>query len=86
MKTTVVVDEFGRIVLPRAVRTALGIFGRTPLTLEVVGEKAELAATTPPRGELKRKAGRAVYAGSIPEEWDSGAAVLEMRTKRLPRQ
>jgi bifunctional DNA-binding transcriptional regulator/antitoxin component of YhaV-PrlF toxin-antitoxin module len=85
MKMTVVIDKFGRMVLPKAVRNALGIFERGPLTLEMVGGKAELTAAAPPRSEVKRKGGRTVYAGLIPEHWDSGEAVLEMRTRRLQR-
>jgi bifunctional DNA-binding transcriptional regulator/antitoxin component of YhaV-PrlF toxin-antitoxin module len=85
MKKTVVVDDFGRLVLPKSVRTALGIFGRAALTLELVGEKAELAAATSRRSEVKRKGGRTIYSGPIPEDWDSGAAVLEMRQRRLHR-
>jgi len=85
MKSTVVVDEFGRLVLPKSVRAAMGIFGRTPLMIEVVGEKAELAAAEPVRTEVKRKSGRTVYAGPVPDQWDSGAAVLEARARRLGR-
>lgn len=85
MKVTVEVDDFGRIVLPKAVRTVLGIFKRTPLRLEVVGDKAELSVLMPERSEVKRKSGRTVYAGQLPEQWDSGEVILEMRAKRSIR-
>lgn len=85
MKITVTVDEFGRLVLPKAVRTALGIFERMPVTIQVVGDKAELTAGAAISTKLEQKSGRRVYAGPLPEGWDSGAAVLAARARRLVR-
>jgi len=85
MKTTVTVDDFGRLVLPKSIREALGVFGRTSVVIEMVGDKAEMAVTSPPSKELSRKGGRVVYAGPLPEDWNSGDAVRELRNKRSRR-
>lgn len=85
MKTSVMVDDFGRLVLPKPIREALGVFGRTVLVIEVVGEKAEMEIASTPRSDLSRKGGRTVFSGSLPEGWDSGGAVTEMRARRLRR-
>jgi bifunctional DNA-binding transcriptional regulator/antitoxin component of YhaV-PrlF toxin-antitoxin module len=40
MKTSVTVDEVGRLVLPKSILEAIGIFGRTVVTVEVAGNAA----------------------------------------------
>jgi hypothetical protein len=85
MKTTITVDEVGRLVLPKSIREAIGVFGRMALNVEVVGQTARLSAPEPPGGAVSRKRGRLVYAGPLPEGWDSGAAVLRARARRLRR-
>jgi bifunctional DNA-binding transcriptional regulator/antitoxin component of YhaV-PrlF toxin-antitoxin module len=85
MKTSVVVDEVGRLVLPKDIREAIGVFGRMPVNIEVVGQTACITAPEQQKGAVSRKRGRLVYAGSLPENWDSGEAVLKMRERRVRR-
>ena len=85
MKTSVTVDEVGRLVLPKNIREAIGVFGRTSLNVEVVDNSVRLSAPEPSAGDVVRKRGRLVYAGLVPANWDSGQAVLEMRERRLRR-
>jgi bifunctional DNA-binding transcriptional regulator/antitoxin component of YhaV-PrlF toxin-antitoxin module len=85
MKTSLTVDEVGRLVLPKSIREAIGIVGRMTVNVEVVGNAARINAPEPARGALARQRGRRVYAGPMPENWDSGEAVLAMRQRRLRR-
>jgi hypothetical protein len=34
---------------------------------------------------MARKRGRLVYAGPLPQNWDSGEAVTAIRQRRVPR-
>ena len=85
MKSSLTVDEVGRIVLPKPLREALGIRGRARLNVEVVGEMAQLSLQSGEAGPVRRRGGRLVFAGELPAGWDSGAAVQEMRVQRLKR-
>ena len=85
MKTSVTVDEVGRLVLPKNIRETIGVFGRMAVNVEVVGHVARITAPEPARGRVARKRGRLVYAGPLPDNWDSGEAVLQMRERRLRR-
>jgi bifunctional DNA-binding transcriptional regulator/antitoxin component of YhaV-PrlF toxin-antitoxin module len=85
MKATVVVDEVGRLVLPKEIREAIGVFGRTPLSVEVIGNSAQITAPRPPETRLERRGKRTVFAGALPENWDSGEAVLKVRERRMRR-
>jgi bifunctional DNA-binding transcriptional regulator/antitoxin component of YhaV-PrlF toxin-antitoxin module len=85
MKSVVSVDDVGRLVLPKRVREALGVFGRSVITIEVVGDKAELSVPPPPKTEVRKKEGRTVFCGPLPEDWDSGDAVSRMRDLRIRR-
>ena len=85
MKTTVTVDEVGRLVLPKDIREALGVSGRTTVKIEVLENAALITAPEPAARATARKRGRLVYSGSLPEKWDSGDAVLRMRERRLRR-
>ena len=76
MKATVTVDEVGRLVLPKDIREAIGVLGRMAVNVEVVGQAACITAPERPGGAVARKRGRLVYAGPLPENWDSGEAVL----------
>ena len=62
---------------------ALGIEGRTRLKLEVVGDVAQLSRAATGAGPVKRRGQRLVFAGSLPDDWDSASAVNRMRTQRL---
>ena len=82
MKTTVTVDEVGRMVLPKPVREAIGISGRTNVTIEIVSGTAQIAVIDRRNGPVTRRRGRTVYAGPLPLEWDSGEAISRMRERR----
>jgi bifunctional DNA-binding transcriptional regulator/antitoxin component of YhaV-PrlF toxin-antitoxin module len=83
MKLSATVDDFGRVVLPKTVRSILGMERRTALKIEVIGDKIQLSVANAPRSEIKKKRGRPVYGGDLPVGWDSGEAVLRNRTNRL---
>jgi bifunctional DNA-binding transcriptional regulator/antitoxin component of YhaV-PrlF toxin-antitoxin module len=85
MKTNVLIDEVGRLVLPKSVRDAVGIMGRMTVSVEVVGGTAQISAPPSPGGPVKRKGGRMVYAGALPRDWDSGEAVSRVRQGRTRR-
>ena len=82
MKATVTVDEVGRMVLPKPVREAIGISGRTNVTIEIVSGTAQIAVIDRRNGPVTRRRGRTVYAGPLPPEWDSGEAISRMRERR----
>lgn len=73
------------MVLPKGIRQAIGIAGRTVVSIEVVDSAVRITAPEPVRGAVVRKRGRLVHAGPLPENWDSGEAVLAMRQRRLRR-
>jgi bifunctional DNA-binding transcriptional regulator/antitoxin component of YhaV-PrlF toxin-antitoxin module len=83
MKTMATVDAVGRLVLPKSVREAMGVFGRARVILEVFGGRTQITLVEPPASPSTRKGGRLVFSGSVPEEWDSGEAVSRMRRQRL---
>jgi bifunctional DNA-binding transcriptional regulator/antitoxin component of YhaV-PrlF toxin-antitoxin module len=85
MKTSVTVDEVGRLVLPKGIREAIGVFGRMAVSVEVVGHAAYITAPESSSGAVARRRGRLVYAGDLPKDWESGEAVLRMRERRLRR-
>ncbi len=85
MKTTGMVDEVGRLVLPKPVREAIGIFGRTNVNIEVVSGTAQISAPEQRKGTTGRRRGRTIYAGPLPIDWDSGEAVSRMRARRIRR-
>lgn len=85
MKTIVMVDKVGRMVLPKPVREAIGISGPTSVSIEVVSGTAHIS-TLEPRGTavpIARRRGRTVYTGALPPDWDSGEAVSRMREHRI---
>ena len=83
MKAMATVDAVGRLVLPKSVREAMGVFGRSRVILEVFGGKTQISVVEPPPSPSMRKGGRLVFSGSVPEGWDSGEAVSRMRRQRL---
>ncbi|MCI0542067.1 MAG: hypothetical protein L0Z50_43300 [Verrucomicrobiales bacterium] len=84
MKTTIIVDEVGRLVLPKEIREAIGVSGRASLQAEVVNGTVQISSPEA-SGSLQRRGKRRVYAGKLPEDWDSGQAVLKARASRLRR-
>lgn len=83
MKTTVMVDKVGRMVLPKLVREAIGISGPTSVKVEVVSGTAQISALDCRDAEVARRRGRTVYTGPLPADWDSGEAVSKMRERRI---
>lgn len=84
-KISITIDSAGRIVLPKAVRESLGIVGRSRVTLEVFGGKAELSVSGTEAAAVRRRNGRVVSSAPLPADWDSGEAVARMRHQRLER-
>jgi bifunctional DNA-binding transcriptional regulator/antitoxin component of YhaV-PrlF toxin-antitoxin module len=84
MRTTIVVDEVGRLVLPKAIREAIGVSGRAALQAEVVNGTVQIGLPEA-AGSLQRRGKRRVHTGTLPEDWDSGEAVLKARARRLRR-
>jgi bifunctional DNA-binding transcriptional regulator/antitoxin component of YhaV-PrlF toxin-antitoxin module len=82
MKALVVVDEVGRLVLPKEIREAIGVFGRMAVEVEVVNNAARISAPEETSGAVSRKGRRTVYGGTLPENWESGEAVLKIREQR----
>ena len=85
MKTAIVVDEVGRLVLPKNIRLAIGLTGRATVSVEVVGQSVHITQPEQRRGPVSRKRGRIIYTGSLPKGWHSGDAVIETRERRLRR-
>ena len=83
MKTTVMVDELGRMVLPKTVREAIGISGRMSVNIEIVSGTAQITALERRSGQVTRRQGRKVYTGPLPSDWDSGEAVSRLREQRI---
>jgi len=82
MKTTALVDEVGRMVLPKPVREAIGIYGRMSVSIEIVSGTAHLSVIERRGAGTARRRGRTVYNGPLPRDWDSGEAVSLMRERR----
>ncbi len=85
MKANITMDEVGRLVLPKNIREAIGIFGRMVVNIEVVDSTAMISVPTPTVSSVTRKRGRLVHTGSLPQNWDSGQAVLAIRQRRIHR-
>ncbi len=85
MRAIVSMDAVGRLVLPKEIRQAIGISGRTKVMVEVVSSEARISACEPPPRNVVQTRGRLVYAGALPRDWDSSAAVLQIREGRLRR-
>jgi len=85
MKSVIMVDEVGRLVLPKEIREAIGVFGRMSINVEVVDNTARISAPEDSHGPARRKGKRLVYSGTLPEKWESGEAVLKMRERRIRR-
>ena len=84
MRTTIIVDEAGRLVLPKEIREAIGVSGRAALQAEIVNGTLQIS---PPEavGSLQRRGKRRVFTGKLPDDWDSGEAVQKVRASRVRR-
>ena len=85
MKTTVLVDKVGRMVLPKPIREAIGITGPMSVNIEIVSGTAQISALEGRRGEVARRRGRTVFTGALPASWHSGEAVTKMRERRIQK-
>lgn len=85
MKATVVVDEVGRLVLPKDIREAIGVSGRMAVEVEVGDNAARISAPQQTSRAVRRKGKRMIYTGALPENWESGEAVLRIRERRVRR-
>lgn len=85
MKTTVMVDKVGRMVLPKPVREAIGISGPMVVNIEIVSGTAQISTLEGRSGAVARRRGRTVYSGPLPADWDSGEAVSRMRERRIQK-
>ncbi len=83
MKATVSIDDVGRMVLPKAIREAMGVWGRGTVIVETLADKVQISVAEPPRSQTQRKNGRLVFSGPLPDQWNSGNAVNAMRRQRL---
>ena len=77
MKTTITMDDAGRLVLPKEIREALGVAGRATLQAEVVDGAVQIGLPEA-AGPLQRRGKRLVYGGKLPEGWDSGEALRKI--------
>jgi AbrB family looped-hinge helix DNA binding protein len=65
------IDDYGRIVIPKAVREKLGIESGTSLEIEVDSAEVGGAITLTPKGQepaLQRKGELLVHSGKLTEE------------------
>jgi bifunctional DNA-binding transcriptional regulator/antitoxin component of YhaV-PrlF toxin-antitoxin module len=85
MNAHITMDEVGRLVLPKNIREAIGVFGRMVVSIEVVDKAAMITVPAPAVSPVARKRGRLVHTGPLPQTWDSGQAVLAIRQRRIPR-
>jgi bifunctional DNA-binding transcriptional regulator/antitoxin component of YhaV-PrlF toxin-antitoxin module len=85
MKASIVIDEVGRLVLPKEIREAIVVSGRTSVLVEVVDNTARISIPKTALAAPKRKMKRLVYGGTLPGDWNSGDAVLNTRERRLRR-
>lgn len=85
MNAHITMDEVGRLVLPKNIREAIGVFGRMVVSIEVVDKAAMITVPASAVSSVARKRGRLVHTGPLPQTWDSGQAVLAIRQRRIPR-
>ena len=85
MNASTTMDEVGRLVLPKNIREAIGVTGRMVVRIEVVNRAAMITVPSLDVSSVTRKRGRRVHTGALPQDWDSGQAVLAMRDQRIRR-
>ena len=84
MKQTISMDKAGRIVIPRAVRQALGADGQTRFVMEVVLDRIELTPQRERDGKSRvvRKHGMWL-AAATGKPFDAAQEVLRERAERV---
>lgn len=81
----VTIDKYGRIVIPKPVRDALGLNAGTTLHLEMTDDAEGREISLRPEHEepvLQRKGGVLVHTGTADEPIDPVAAVRRSREER----
>lgn len=82
MKTTVAMDQAGRVVVPQAVRRALNLRGRARFQLELTGEKLELTVLPENTPRLEKTAKGLWVVRGTGQPFDAVEALAEMRRER----
>jgi bifunctional DNA-binding transcriptional regulator/antitoxin component of YhaV-PrlF toxin-antitoxin module len=82
MKTRISIDRFGRLVLPKQIRRAMGLAGPAVFNAELVGNQLELQVVEPGQVQLQRK-GKLLVVSRQGTVLDAVKGVLETRTDRL---
>jgi AbrB family looped-hinge helix DNA binding protein len=80
MKTTITIDNAGRIVIPKSVRERMRLTKGSQLELDVVGDRIELRQKVGEARVERRGKLRVVMGGEL---FDAGQAVVEDREDRL---
>ena len=75
---TITMSTRGQFVLPKDIREAIGVFGRSTVKVEVVDNAARISAPESSAQPTARRRGRHIYTGSLPANWDSGEALLQI--------
>jgi AbrB family looped-hinge helix DNA binding protein len=83
MTATITIDKAGRLVLPKVMRDKLRLRAGSRLTVDLVGDKIELAEAMPEARIERRKDGLPVVVGW--EGFDAAKAVREMRADQVAR-
>ncbi len=76
-------DAIVRLVVPKSIREAMKVIGRSQVILGFFVGKTQTSLAEPSSSLSKRKGGRLVFSGAVPEERDSGEAISRMKLQRL---
>lgn len=87
---SVIIDKFGRVLIPKAIRDEVGLEPGTELALEVCHGDDEVPSirlrVVPESPQLVRESGRLVYTGAIdPKGQDIVAFIKAQRLERSGR-
>jgi AbrB family looped-hinge helix DNA binding protein len=82
MKTTITIDQAGRVVIPKSMRDRMHLEGGSRLCIELLGERIQLSRHADDVRIEKRGKRRVVVGG---KRFDAGMAVLEAREEQIER-
>ena len=82
---TLKIDKAGRVVLPKPVRTRLGLRAGSDLELQETAEGI-LLKPTEHEPSMVQVDGVWVYTGKVPPGWDSVQAIKDDREERIRKQ